>query len=122
MRVGPLILSLILPALPACAPAPPVQEGAPHSAAASRGHEFAQAHCSRCHAVAGGRFSPDPNAPPFEAVVNAPGLDAQTLGSWLRNAHDFPRVMNFEVEPARIDDLTAYMLTLRSNDYTPPTQ
>jgi mono/diheme cytochrome c family protein len=122
MRVGQLLLSLILPAIAACAPAPPAQGSAPPSAAAARGLEFAQAHCSRCHAVAPGRFSPDPNAPPFEAVVNAPGLDAQTLGNWLRNAHDFPAIMSFEIEPGAIDDLTAYMLTLRSKDYTPPTQ
>jgi mono/diheme cytochrome c family protein len=117
------LVSTVALAVAACAPAPTAQGSGQRPAASSaRGLEFARAHCSRCHAVTAGRSSPNPDAPPFEVVVNAPGLNAGTLNSWLRNAHDFPEIMNFEIDSDRIDDLAAYMLTLQREDFTPPAQ
>lgn len=84
------------------------------SEAATRGQAFAQAHCSACHAVEINRLSPVPEAPSFEAVVNTPGLTQQTLGTWLRDSHNYPEIMNFEVEPEHIEDLSAYMLKLKA--------
>lgn len=92
------------------------------SGPASRGLAFAKANCSGCHAVTTGRGSPNPEAPPFEVVVNAPGLTAATLKPWLRDSHNFPAMMNFAIDPEQIDDLAAYMTTLQRRDYTPPIQ
>jgi len=42
-----------------------------------------------------------------------------TLKPWLSNSHDFPAMMDFSIDPERIDDLASYMLTLRSAKYRP---
>lgn len=81
---------------------------------AQKGLRFAQAHCSSCHAVARNQFSPNPQAPPWEDVVNKEGLTPDTLTWWLRHSHNFPEIMNFEIEDAQVDALAAYMLTLRA--------
>ena len=130
MRPKPsLLLSALLPllAVAACsAPAvgtvgdaqPLAAVTAPPAAAPStpvaRGRAFAQAHCSGCHAVTRGRVSPNPESPPFETVVDTPGLTGTTLAAWLRDSHNFPEIMNFSIDPGQVDDLAAYMLTLRS--------
>jgi mono/diheme cytochrome c family protein len=87
----------------------------------SRGHAFAQASCAACHAVArGSTSSPNPNAPAFAAIVNQQGLTAETLSSWLRDAHNYPSEMEFQLDSSRADDLVAYMVTLRDPNYKPP--
>lgn len=90
-------------------------------AAQRHGLAFAQKHCSACHAIGTG-ISPKPEAPSFETIINTPGLTARTLTPWLRNSHNFPEVMNFEIAPEQIDMLAAYMLTLKNADYRPPIQ
>jgi mono/diheme cytochrome c family protein len=80
---------------------------------AIRGQEFAQAHCSGCHAVVPLTISPDPEAPAFDAIVNVPGLTLETLKVFLRDSHNFPEVMDFDVDPDQVDALAAYMLTLQ---------
>lgn len=86
-----------------------------------RGLAFAQNRCAQCHAVKGG-ISPIPQVPTFTAVINTPGLDMTTLKPWLQNSHDFPAMMNFTIEPQHIDDLAAYMLTLKDPAYRPAIQ
>lgn len=93
----------------------------PADTAAARGLAFARAHCSACHTVNAG-ISPKPEAPSFETVVNSPGLTSATLKPWLRDSHNYPEVMKFAIEPAQIDDLAAYMLTLKNPGYRPPIQ
>lgn len=88
---------------------------------AQRGQAFAQAHCSSCHAIGNG-ISPNPTSPPFARVINTPGLTPDTLNSWLKNSHNFPQMMNFAIDDAHIDDLAAYMLTLRDPNYRRPVQ
>jgi mono/diheme cytochrome c family protein len=125
MRIDPqscALAALLLLALSACAsppvaepgrPAGPATQSAAGPEAAARGLAFAQAHCSRCHAVAANQLSPNPEAPPFEAVVATPGLTRETLTAWLASSHNFPEMMSFSIDAGRIDDLSAYMLTLR---------
>lgn len=84
-----------------------------------RGMSFAQNRCADCHAVERLQTSPVPNAPSFEAVANAPGVTRESLSQWLNTSHDYPREMYFEIPAERIDDLVAYMLTLRSEGYEP---
>jgi mono/diheme cytochrome c family protein len=82
-------------------------------APAARGRAFAVAHCASCHAVGAPGISPNPEAPAFETVVNTPGLTPATLSDWLRNSHNYPDAMNLTIDADRIDELAAYMMTLR---------
>lgn len=85
----------------------------------ARGYAYAKTNCAACHGVVANASSPNPEAPPFEAVVNTKGLTARTLETFLRDSHNFPGAMAFAVEPAKVDDITAYMLTLRKPGYKP---
>lgn len=85
----------------------------------ARGYTFAKAHCAACHGVTANASSPHQEAPPFEAVVNTKGLTARTLETFLRDSHNFPGQMAFEIDPGKVDDLAAYMMTLRQPGYHP---
>ena len=120
-----LSIHALLVLLAGACSAPPMADHPPASAMAdatveapssARGLDFAQAHCSGCHAVTALSISPHPEAPPFDSVVNTRGLTDATLKAWLRNSHNFPEIMNFDVDPGHIDDLAAYMLTLRESN------
>jgi mono/diheme cytochrome c family protein len=88
----------------------------------SRGLAFATSHCSGCHAITAGQISPNPEAPPWELVVNKPGLTRATLRTFLRDSHNYPEAMNFTIDQRQIGDLAAYMLTLKSARFKPPIQ
>ena len=64
--------------------------------------------------------SPNAKAPAFAGIVNQSGLTSQTLSSWLRDAHNYPEEMEFYLEGQEVDELVAYMLTLRDTNYRPP--
>jgi mono/diheme cytochrome c family protein len=89
---------------------------------AVRGLAFSQMHCVDCHGVTAGQVSANDKAPPFEAIANARGLTEGTLQAWLRDSHNYPGQMDFEIDAKRIDELAAHMLTLRSSKYRPPVQ
>lgn len=80
---------------------------------------FAQGACGGCHAVEAPYLSPNPQAPPFAAIANREGLTAETLGRWLRDAHNYPEEMDFDLDPAQVDMLVAYMLRLQDEAYRP---
>lgn len=122
MRIGMDALMpgwLVALAISAAACQPIVANG-PSTRPPAAGLAFAQASCGGCHAV--GRFgaSPNPNAPAFAGIVNQRGLTAETLSSWLRDAHNYPEEMEFYLEGREVDDLVAYMITLRDPNYRPP--
>lgn len=124
-----IILAVAISALvSACQPA---EDARPARAAASsgasavdtpeaRGEKFARNRCADCHAVGANGDSPRREAPTFERIANTPGLTRETLGQWLRDAHNYPDAMYFEIPEEGIDDLVAYMLTLQRDDYEPP--
>lgn len=113
-----IILTAAALTITACAaiPANPAIELTEQEA---RGFTFAKAHCAGCHAITATAVSPNPEAPRFEAVVNTKGLTARTLETFLRDSHSFPGQMAFVIDPAKVDDLAAYMLTLKRADYRP---
>lgn len=81
-------------------------------AAVTRGLKYANGSCSECHAVAAGqRVSPSPNAPTFESVANIPGMTDMALNVWLHTSH--PTMPNLIIKPESIDDLAAYIRTLK---------
>ena len=105
----------------------------PHRSHASRRHAstdrgaasakvvaFAQSACGDCHAVRSPGISPNPEAPTFADIANRADLTAETLSKWLRDAHNYPAAMNFDLHRHDVDVLSAYILTLRSESYKPP--
>jgi len=116
--VKPLILPALAMFLAACQASPPLQRSA--SPSQFRGQAYAQASCSSCHAIRpGATSSPNPQAPPFVSIVNQEGLSRQTLNTWLRDAHNYPDEMAFELNAGQVDDLVSYMLTLKDPRFKP---
>lgn len=88
----------------------------PASAQSSRGNAesgrlYAVNMCTECHSVepetAGlGRFAPD-----FTAVARSRSTNGASLKAFLRSDH--LRMPNFGLKPTEIDDIVAYILSLR---------
>ena len=93
--------------------------GTGRSAAPPEPPAFVEAACGGCHAVEPLYLSPNPDAPSFEAIANRPGVTKATIRAWLTNAHNYPEVMDFELEREHVDQITDYMVTLRRADYVP---
>jgi mono/diheme cytochrome c family protein len=108
-----LILAAILaPALAACASDQSAQQSRAAQGAALRGRAYAEEVCAVCHAVGAGESrSPNADAPPFETVANTPGMTPTALAVWLNTSH--PSMPNLIVDPHRVDDLSAYLQSLK---------
>lgn len=91
---------------------PPVAAKPDHESLA-----FVQAACGGCHAVEANDLSPNPQAPRWVDIANRPELTEDTLASWLRDAHNYPEIMDFDLDGDQVDMIAAYMVTLRSPDY-----
>lgn len=102
----------------ACTNTPAAERATP--AEAVQGKAFAQASCASCHSIERYGHSPNPNSPPFPAIANQEGLTSETLTTWLRGAHNYPREMDFYLQEQQADALVAYMLTLRDPNYRRP--
>lgn len=106
-------LAALLCALGACAQTTPA---APVPAAVlgdpALGFSYAEQNCASCHAIArDAALSPRVAAPPFEQIANTPGMTRTALAAWLQSPH--PSMPLLIVEPERVDDLAAYIATLR---------
>ena len=113
-RVNPFaVLCLVLVAA-GCAHAPAGEAGDRSPSLA-----LAQGACGGCHAVERYDLSPNPEAPPFAAIVNREGLTRETLATWLRDAHNYPEEMDFFLYEQEVDTLVEHMLTLRDPEYRP---
>ncbi len=117
MRITQLPAAVMF-ALAACATVP-AQPRVELTEQEARGYSYAKANCAGCHAIVASKVSPNPEAPSFEAVVNTKGLTARTLETFLRDSHNFPGAMAFQIDPRQVDDVTAYMVTLKRPDYRP---
>ncbi|UPT61446.1 MAG: cytochrome c [Hyphomonadaceae bacterium JAD_PAG50586_4] len=113
--LAPLMLIILAAACVAPPPeAPPSSVGAAELGDPTLGLRYAEQSCASCHAVAAGRsLSPNPSAPAFDAVANTPGMTAIALNAWLHTPH--PSMPNLIVDPDRIDDLSAYLATLKTS-------
>jgi mono/diheme cytochrome c family protein len=80
---------------------------------------FIEAACGGCHAVEPPFLSPNPASPSFAAIANRPGLSEKSLAEWLSGAHNYPEDMDFTLTRAQIDQIAAYMVTLRDAGYVP---
>ncbi len=89
-------------------PGPPAAD----SGSVALGRVYAERTCASCHAVGPRAMrSPDPRARPFDSIANTPGMTRTALNAWLHSSHS--NMPNLIVEPESVDDLYAYVLTLR---------
>ena len=80
---------------------------------ADKGLAYAQKVCSDCHNVLRtDAASPDPLAPAFKKVADTPGMSITALTVWSRTSH--PTMPNLVIEPADMEHLIAYILSLRN--------
>lgn len=115
LRSIPPILTLALCA--ACmhtSPAPAADQPSRHS---YNTLAFVQAACGGCHALEANGLSPNPQAPRWADIANQHGLDRETLTNWLADAHNYPEMMDFDLDPDQVEMIADYMLTLRSQGY-----
>lgn len=107
-RIGFVTIGVLL--LAAC------QHAASGNAAHSRTIEdiaFAQASCGGCHAVETPGISPNPASPTFAEIAQRHGTTQRTLATFLRDAHNYPEAMDFDLTPQQAEALARYMMTLR---------
>ena len=79
---------------------------------AGKGLAFAQSVCSSCHNVLRTEdLSPNNEAPTFKEIANTPGMSITALTVWSRTSH--PTMPNLVISPNDMDDLIAYILSLR---------
>jgi len=89
------------------------------NAAPSTVPNLVQGVCGDCHGVEPPFLSPNPEAPGFDAIANREGLSDETLSTWLIDAHNYPEIMEFELDEAEARKVADYMLTLRDAQYRP---
>ncbi|MCL9998978.1 MAG: cytochrome c [Erythrobacter sp.] len=125
MTHRPLLL-IALTALAACATAPGTGNAPPMVGKSTspspdtRAPAFVEAACGGCHAVEPPFLSANPASPSFAAIANRPGLSEKSLADWLVDAHNYPEDMDFTLTRKQIDQIAAYMVTLREAGYVPP--
>lgn len=78
------------------------------------------AMCGSCHAVTPGELSPLPQAPTFPAIANRDGLTRKTLTAYLRDAHNYPDIMDVGLTDEDVTLVVDYMLSLQDPDYRAP--
>lgn len=76
-----------------------------------------QATCAGCHAIVPGHRSPIAEAPTFEDIANLPGFTRKTLIVFLADTHNYPDIMDVDLDREDIELIADYMLTLRRDDY-----
>lgn len=83
------------------------------SGSVALGKAYAQKMCAQCHNVtASDARSPNPKSPRFKDVANTPGMTVTALTVWSRSMHE--TMPNLVIPPAELENLAAYILSLRS--------
>jgi mono/diheme cytochrome c family protein len=77
-----------------------------------RGRTHAENVCAVCHAIDPGEIhSPVAGLAGFEEIANTRGMTALALKVWFQSPH--PSMPNFILAPEEIDNLVAYILSLK---------
>jgi len=80
----------------------------------ANGQAYVKRACASCHAVSPDEtVSPVFEAPAFAEVANTPGMTRTALTVWLNTPH--PTMPNFVLEGQDLDDVIAYILSLKSD-------
>jgi mono/diheme cytochrome c family protein len=92
--------------------AAPVGASAQEVGSAKEGLALARGTCASCHAVERGQtVSPNLIAPTFEEIAGTPGMTATALSVALQTPHR--SMPNLILKPDEIDDISAYILSLK---------
>lgn len=77
---------------------------------AQAGHDLAQRWCTSCHIVDRSGRGPD-TGPPFPTIAMRNKEDRSWVRAWLADPH--PPMPNFNLSQPQIDDLVAYLDSLK---------
>lgn len=80
---------------------------------ADSGRVLARSWCAYCHIVEEGQAQASDIAPPFAQIANDPKKTKLGLEAWLADPH--PPMPNLNLSQDQIDDLIAYIETLKTN-------
>ncbi|WP_072377379.1 cytochrome c [Hyphomicrobium sp. NDB2Meth4] len=78
----------------------------------AEGHDYAQKFCTECHAIEKDEAMLFSEVPSFQEVANSEGMSPRALSVWLRTSH--PNMPDFIIPPDDIDNLVAYIMSLRT--------
>jgi cytochrome c len=80
---------------------------------AQRGLTFVQTHCAGCHAIGKTGESPLKIAPPFRTLHTRYPVEnlAEAFAEGITTGH--PSMPEFVLDPAQVNDVIAYLQTLR---------
>ena len=78
----------------------------------SAGHAYAQKVCAQCHAVEKDTNYLFAQVPSFQEIADTEGMTPRALLVWLQTPH--PNMPDFIIPPADMDNLIAYVMSLRT--------
>lgn len=81
------------------------------AADANHGRVIARQWCASCHVVEAGQPAAADTAPAFSTIANDPGRAPSAQRAWLSSPH--PPMPNLALTRGEIDDIVAYLETLR---------
>lgn len=119
MKTGLLTIAALAVLVAACEPADerpeapiPDREIEAGAADAYSGAGLARQVCAQCHHVTAGE-PPLANLPAdsFIDIANREDVSAASIAAWLRSSH--PSMPNFIFNDQSVEDLTAYIMSLR---------
>jgi len=87
--------------------------GPAYSGDAKAGRVLARTWCAQCHVVAADQKQASDIAPPFAQIANDPSKSALGIAVWLADPH--PPMPNLSLSQDQIDDLVAYIQTLKTD-------
>lgn len=77
------------------------------------GKALAEKWCSHCHLTGPGQKRAGDAAPTFTSIARMPSTTEMSLKAFLQTPH--VRMPDYQLSRAEIDDLTAYILSLRGH-------
>lgn len=75
------------------------------------GRDVAQTWCVNCHVVSGQQKQGSDQAPTWNSIANRPGETSATLHAFLARPHG--GMPDFKLSKTQIDDVIAYILSLK---------
>ena len=77
---------------------------------AASGAEIARTWCRNCHVIDSSATEASDAVPSFPAIAKRPATTEDALRTFITVPHRMP---NFQLTPQQIDDVTAYILSLK---------
>ncbi len=87
--------------------------GPAYSADAEAGRALARIWCAYCHIAEEGQEQASDIAPPLAQIANDPSKSPSSIAAWLADPH--PPMPNLNLSQREIDDLVAYIETLKTD-------